>query len=421
MPIKKFEIDSPLKRAALAAVVIICVVAAAIVLKWTLGNALTSRAADAEVADLAVSLAPGDPQTHYTSAVVRERSLEAADSAKSLLDFETAAAISPNNYLIWLAVGRAREFAGDRDGAEKALMRARELAPAYSRVRWALGNVMLRQGKTEDGFAEMRAAASVDVSFADPLVFAAHQFYADDAAAQRAAVGDSSAVLAALSKSLAGEKKFDAALETWRQIPNEESLKAADTGRAILGQMIAEKKFMAAMQIANLLQPTPKFSVAKVDDGGFENGIAASGASVFKWTLGSGTQPQIALTDGQKHAGAYSLLVIFRATPGKEFRSLSQTVAVERGTHLRLSAYYRSDIKTAAKLYWQALSACDAKVLAATPPVVNAAEWTELNADVPVPSDCDGVTLRLFREDCPLASCVVAGNLWIDDVALTRP
>ena len=190
---------------------------------------------------------------------------------------------------------------------------------------------MLRQGKTDPGFVEMRAAASVDLSFAAPLVATARQFYGEDATARRAAVGDSPAVLAALSKSLADDKRFDDALETWRQIPNEESLKAADTGRAILGQMIAEKRFMAAMQLANLLLNAPKFSPGKVDDGGFENGIAASGATVFEWTLGAGTQPQIALTDGQKHLGAYSLLAIFRATANKEFRSLSQTVAVERG------------------------------------------------------------------------------------------
>ena len=64
MSIIKIEIASPLKRAALAAAVIFCVAAAAAVMKWSVGNALTSGGADIEAADLAVSRA-GDPK-HIT-------------------------------------------------------------------------------------------------------------------------------------------------------------------------------------------------------------------------------------------------------------------------------------------------------------------------------------------------------------------
>src|SRR5687767_4526530 len=122
---------------------------------------------------------------------------------------------SPQNYLLWLELGRARERSGDAEGGERALRRALELAPNYSRVQWALGNALLRQGRTDEAFAEIRKAVVGDPTFAEPAVTAAWQFFDADVAAIRRAMDGSPRFDSALAALLARERRFGEALDIW--------------------------------------------------------------------------------------------------------------------------------------------------------------------------------------------------------------
>jgi len=386
---------------------------------WAAGNVISTRLDSKDLAELATSLAPGDPQTHYASARFHEATFELGDAEIARRELETAAALLPNSYSLWLAVARTREAFGDRDGAEKALRRAKELAPNYSRVCWALGNILLRNGNTDAAFVEMQKAAAGDVKYAQPFVSAARLFYNDDTRAVRSAVGDAAPVLAALSLAYAVEKRYDDAMSVWLTLSPDQARENPDTGKQLFVKLLEGKRFTDAVNIANLLGEGP-YSVGEIYNGGFENGIATGGAPTFDWQIADGAQPQIALTNGQKHSGEFSLLAIFRATPGKEFRPIAQTVAVERGTAYRFAAFYRSDIKTTAKIRWQIIAATDSRPIAATDPMIIVSDWTKLETAFSVPPDIDGIIVRLVREDCALPACAVAGNLWIDDVSLAR-
>ncbi|MEP7211772.1 MAG: hypothetical protein ABI791_01770 [Acidobacteriota bacterium] len=416
MPIKKLEIDSAAKRYLLLAAGVVSIVAAGIVAAWSLGNTFAVAAPDIEVAETAVALAPADPQSHFASAVLHERTFESADAVTAVREYEKAASLSPNNYLIWLALAKIREASGDRDGGQSALARARDLAPNYARVRWAYGNVLLRQGEPEAAFEEMRAAASADQLFAQPLVVAAQQFYDGDADAVRKAAGDSPAVLAALSLSLTNDKRFDEALEIWQKIDGDQRSLFADTGKTILSKTIEAGKYNAALSLANLLGDAPKYVVGAVYDGGFENGVTMQNAGPFDWRIADGQQPQVALTDGQRHSGAYSLLLIFRSNAGSDIRPIAQTIAVVPGAAYRFESFYRSDVKTAAKIHWQ-VTAADGRPLASTVPLAPSAEFNALSCDFTVPADVDGINITLVRDACP-GPCPIAGNLWLDDISM---
>ena len=416
MPIKKFEIDSAAKRNLLLAAGIVSIIAAGVVAAWSLGNTFAVAAPDIEVAQMALALAPADPQSHFASAVLHERTFEAQDAATAVREYEKAASLSPNNYLIWLALAKIREASGDRDGGQAALARARELAPNYARVRWAYGNVLLRQGEQEAAFEEMRAAAAADQLYAQPLIVAANQFYDGDADAVRRAAGDSPAVLAALSLSLAHDKRFDESLEIWQKIDGDQRRGFADTGKTILSKMIEEKKYSAALSLANLLGDSPKYAVGAVYDGGFENGVTMQNAGPFDWRIADGQQPQVALTDGQRRSGAYSLLLIFRPNAGSDIKPIAQTIAVVPGAAYRFESFYRSDLKTAAKIRWQVTTA-DGRPLASTGSVAPSSEFTALSCDFTAPADADGINITLVRDTC-IGPCPIAGNLWLDDVSV---
>jgi len=148
MSVKSIKLESSGKRIGLLVVALFCLAGAIFFAKWSLTSTVAAQAIYKEIAELAIDLAPDDPQTHFALAVLNERSFLIDDLPKSLAEYEKAAALSPNEFRLWLAVGRARERVGDAPGAEKALRRALELAPNYAEVQWMLGNVILREGTT---------------------------------------------------------------------------------------------------------------------------------------------------------------------------------------------------------------------------------------------------------------------------------
>ena len=102
-------------------VAVFSVIGAIFVAKWGFAYSAAARADTADVAALAADFGPDDPQTHYALAVLSEKTFTADDIERSIREFETAAALSPSNYILWLDLGRARERNGDQAGAERAL------------------------------------------------------------------------------------------------------------------------------------------------------------------------------------------------------------------------------------------------------------------------------------------------------------
>src|ERR1051325_1845106 len=106
------------------------------VVRWYLGNTLAEYFNPAEsnlrVAEMAESLAPADPLTHWRVAQVEQKSLPLDQQGHSPAEYEKAVALSPNDYRFWMALGTANEQAGDPAKAERALKQAVVLAPAYA-------------------------------------------------------------------------------------------------------------------------------------------------------------------------------------------------------------------------------------------------------------------------------------------------
>src|SRR5437660_10817290 len=91
-------------------------------LMWIAGRAglaslLTAYAGKANVAraaDAAVTVSPGDPDAH----LVRGELLETnGDLPSAINEYETAASLRPDDYVLWLSVARALELNGERERA----------------------------------------------------------------------------------------------------------------------------------------------------------------------------------------------------------------------------------------------------------------------------------------------------------------
>jgi hypothetical protein len=158
------------------------------------------------------------------------------------------------------------------------------------------------------------------------------------------------------------------------------------------------------------------FNGTVIANGGFETALKPQSAGIFEWRIADGPRPRIGANADQKHSGTYSLLVSF-GEANKDFRDISQTVAVEPGKAYDLGIFYRADLKTAAQLKWEAVDAADGKVIAATSNLENVTDWKQIRMEFSVPQGSDGVIIRLAREGCP-AGCSISGSVWFDDVSL---
>jgi Flp pilus assembly protein TadD len=419
--LKAINFDPVPVRVAALAVTAIVVLIAIFGFIWGLANSASLGADQKEVGVLLAELSPSDPQTHFASAILHEKTFEPGDIPIALAEYEKAAAISPNNYLIWLELGSALGRAGETAKAEAALRRARELAPNYARVHWALGNLLLRQGSDDEAYSELRQAIEGDPTFAAPAAAIAFQMADGDPKAVQSHFQNLPHAGAALAILLARQKRWDEAAQVWSTVSTvAEDKRLSDAAQLMKYSFFQGGRFRNAAEVAGELSAGGNApAVEKVTNSGFEIPVKTEGAGEFDWRVAQGNYPQIGVTDAQKHSGRFSLITVFNNSDPKTFRGFSQIVAVQPGRTYELSVPYRADMKSKVPFHWEIVSAGDSKRIALSEPLLPLAEWTELSTSFTVPADKDGVEIRFVRGDCVAAACAATGSFWFDDISMT--
>ncbi|MGB8511146.1 MAG: hypothetical protein WCD76_22435, partial [Pyrinomonadaceae bacterium] len=107
-------------RAAWKRVPLIVIAAAALLgawygVRWLVGATMAEYAQDFETAESAARLAPRDPETRLKLARLHRVSFEPEELPLALEQYEQAAALDPNNWMVWLEMGRARGSSGDME------------------------------------------------------------------------------------------------------------------------------------------------------------------------------------------------------------------------------------------------------------------------------------------------------------------
>lgn len=422
----KFE--PRISRAVLIAAALICLFSAWFFIKWNFANAVSSRLDTKRtefkpVADWLTQMSPKDPQTHFTAARMYQKTFDPGDLTRSLLEYEISASLSPHNYLIWIELGKMRSLNGDIVGAQAAYARALDLAPNYASVQWICGNALIRDGKTEEGFALISKAAAANSDYAQPAVTTALQIFDNDVAQAQKILGDNDVTNAALAEALANQMLFETAFDVW--------VKISEVGRAstfkklsegLIEKFAAARKFGLAARMAAAIRTVEaeKPIVGQISNGGFEAGVKIRNASLFEWLIEEGAQPQVVLNETETRSGKYSLWLIFNSFETAVFRTVSQTVPVIPGSEYEFEVFYRSDLKTSATIKWEIVNALTNAPIAATSAAVPSPGWIPLRVRFHVPPDSDGILIRLIREGCNGPSCPTSGNLAFDDISLQR-
>lgn len=420
MAVKYIKTNNAVSKTLLVAASLLVCAAAVFAARWGFGSAIADRSDSLELDAVAVRFAPADPLTHRRTAAHLNDTFIPADARRALTEYETAARLSPNDYLAWLALGNARERSGDANGAEAALRYAAELAPNYASVQWALGNTLLRSGKTDEGFAELRKAVRSDAKYAPPAAVAAMQIFSDDAAAATKALGNFPSVDAAVAQMVAGREDFAKAAAIWTAIPTEARDELKKEGEKLRSMMLSAKHFRDALAVNSTLPDAVKAEPGKIYNGGFESEILPENAAVFDWQIQKGSTPVVGLSDTEKHSGKYSLAVVFNSPDGKMERTLSQTIAADPGANYNFRFFYRSGIKSGPGIKWQVINAADNSLIAETSPMELSDDWRRIDLPFTMPDSSDGIIIRIVTEKCAATDCRIAGPIWFDDIELTR-
>lgn len=428
--LKTINLRAPAMRLLLIVPVLLALVGCWFALCWYTGNTVAEYAPEMEAGGLetarsAASLAPDDPLTHFILADFEMKNLSHEQLGQAVSEYEQAVRLSPNDYRLWMALGQAREQAGDTAGAEKDLRHAVELAPSYAYPRWYLGNLLLRAGREAEAFEELRRAANAYPEMRAQVFNLAWQYYREDAEAMMRTAGDSGEERAQLALYFVGRSRVDDALKLWASLNEPEKKEQRAAGAEIMKTVLAAKRFRAALDIQRSIasEGTVVPNVGEMINGGFEESLTRTEGSDYGWQLKSANQAQVTIDPAKHHQGAHSLRIVFKASERLEFNNASQLIIVDPSTQYRLECYVRTeDLQSETTPSVVVIDGADGSTIATSAPApANQDEWQPVIINFKTSAKTEGVIIRIYRASCAATEqCPIFGTIWYDDFNLSR-
>lgn len=396
--------------------------------RWYLGNTLAeyfnSAQNNMDVARMAVSMAPRDPLTHWRIAQVSQKIMPLDQQAQAIAEFEKAVSLSPHDYRFWMSLGRAYEQAGDAVKAESALRRAVSLAPSYSYPHWYLGNLLLRLGRYDEAFAEIRTASDADTELRLQQFSLIWEIYGSSPEALKNAVGQRADARANFALYLLNQQRFEDGLNLWNSISNEEKKADRTTAESIVTTLKNQYRFHDAVRVWNdITSEKYRAELGHVFDGGFEQAVGSG--NVFGWHTQGAPQMQVGIDPNKGHGGARSLRMSFNVRTNLDSIDVSQLVAVEPNTEYEFECYVSTDkLETGSAPLVQIVDAAAGAELVSTSQAPNGThDWTRLSHTFKTGEKTEAVFLKIVRISCRTDEtpvCPIFGSVWYDDFSIKR-
>ena len=371
------------------------------------------------LADLAVGASPSDPNAHYVRGRVLINLKRLPEAAR---DLAHAVRLQPDDYLSWLQLGYARAQAGDQPGALTAYQEGVRLAPFYGQPRWYLGRHLLRMGRRDEAFAELRTATASDPTLFPDAIELAWREYGDGPAVARALQPERPAARLTLARFLVEQGDVGEALKLVRSAP----ATSDHERRALLKALLTARHFRAAYEVwrGGAEGREASQSSRELINPGFESDINFAEAG-FGWQPSNNLQAlRIALDLNGPHSGAQSLRVEFSGSSDPAAAVISQLVLVEPNVRYRLSFAARTEeLLTIGYPFVSVVdvSGQEDKILGQSQLLKGETTgWQTHTVEFTTAENTTAVSVRLRRERCESPQCAVLGKLWLDGFALTR-
>jgi hypothetical protein len=398
------------------------------VVRWYLGNTMAEyflpEESNLDTAQMAISLAPGDPLPHWRLGDLIYKKLPPDKIPLAVAEYEKAVRLSPNDYRFWMVWGLALEHAGEPDKAEKALREAVRLAPFYAYPRWHLGNLLLRRNRYPEAFAELRRASEANGELLPQLFNVAWQINSDDFESLKSAIGQTPVARAQFSVYLIQRSRIAEGLRLWNTLTEVEKRSNRSAADSIIASLIAAKRYHEAIKIWNEIAPGPAYQAepGRIVDPGFERNIAHGAGMVFGWQVPSLNQVQIGITPNMGHSGSRSLRIFFQVRSRLDAIKVTQLVPVHPGTQYDFEAYVKTEkLVSAGTPIVVITDAADESQLAASEMAATGNnDWQRISLSFKTGPKSEALRLNIIRSSCEAdnAVCPIFGTVWYDDFDL---
>jgi tetratricopeptide (TPR) repeat protein len=415
---------SALGRVLLIAGIVVVILLTWFGVRWQLGNMLTSLTlptdADAgDVADLADSLAPSDPQSSWLRASVTQNE---SSTAATVEEFQNTVRLSPYDFRWRIELGRALEQDGDPARAEAEFRKAVDLAPSYAYPRWHLGNFLLRQNRPDEAFAELKLAAAYNYIYRDQVFSVAWDYFDKDSAKVEEMAADSSQARAYLALFFAARGRADDALRNWNMLSDADKQANPQLLRSMAQGLFLQRHFPQSLEFLHQQGIDTDAMAEAVTNGSFEKPLSDTDDSRFNWqVIRNDTKIEISTDNKVKQDGSKSVRLTFRNFAKPDLSNLLQTVVVRPAAAYRLTFWVRTEnLKSGGPPLIEISDANTGKTIALSKTVNSGTtDWQQMSVDFKTPDDCDGILLRTTRVSCGDV-CPINGILWYDGFDLER-
>ncbi len=371
-----------------------------------------SVANSTEAADAAVEFGSSDPEAHRARATVFNRLQKPDEAAKSL---ERATALRYRDDYLWIELGNTREELGDTQAALAAMDQAVRWAPYYAHTHWQRGHLLLRMGRANEAFNELRTAAAANPRYAPNLIDLAWGISRNDIKSAEALldIKDDNQRLAFI-RYLARNGKGSEVLDQIRLLTAPLSTETTDE---LVRVLFDSKAFNAAFALWLPLEKVPEPSLV---DGGFEGQLGFSDAK-FGWIFTPSPTSLLTTDVSEKLSGAQSLAIKFGGVwPPKT--PLSQTFIVKPASSYRVSfAVKTRDLVTGGPPIIVVNDATNDQLLGKSENFPTpTTPWTKLNIDFTTLPTSQAVVIHLQRTSCDSSPCPIFGTLWLDEFSVEQ-
>jgi hypothetical protein len=363
-----------------------------------------------DVANTAVRLAPSDPEAHRARGAVLRYLGQLPEAAQ---EYETAVSLRHTDDIIWLEVGIVRDESEDSNGAVAAMTEAIARAPFYAHPRWQRGNVLLRQGKYDEAFADLRYAANSNLELQPNLIDLTWGISRGDAKLTEQILQiDDDRMRIKYARYLARKGK---GAETLEQLELAHAV-PAKIRKEIVTNLVAQKSFKEAYEIWS-----DKAAGTAVFDGSFESPLILD-ESTFGWRVAQVENQSLSIDTGQKQSGTKSLRVQFGGNTSPSTPVVSQLVVVEPNKRYRLNFAMRTQELVSGGLPVVTVNDAMSELLLgkSSPFKSGTSDWSIASFEFATPANSNAVVVALKRENCQDSPCPVFGVVWLDSFSLEQ-
>lgn len=351
--------------------------------------------------------------------------VESAFDSQTLARVQAHAALAINNspwdYKPWRLLAAAQESDGKPEEAEKSLLAATKLAPSNVEVKWALANLLLRQGKLNESLDAFAAAVKGNRDLLPSAFDLLWQVSNGNLTTLETVAGKDAKSQLSLVQFLAEQSQIEAAVQIYRGIGESEKLKSP-SAHAFITSMLKAEQFSTARELwlETVRSSTNEKNADLIWNGSFEVDLQKE-FNHFDWVIAPSDYARIGFDTNAGHSGGRSLKIIFAGRDTTKLEGeIKQLVALKPSTRYRLECYVKASNLVTPEGPRLALLSQNRIMTVSEPIASGSTEWRQLAGEFispaqPVATFITIARLPRFSYDEP-----TRGTIWFDDFKLTE-